>query len=237
MGQSTSRVVCQEGVFQPVLDSGGVASHLHWRWLVWSVSASEVGACAYSLPALCLSVLTSVYGKASEFALVACSFVEYRSMQVQVDQSGKVNETNRPTALAMANGMDFSIRISAREKRKVVEELRRRRPGWKSKQIYLRMFATLLYLLLKDDIERMGRVIVDTEFSGAENQRDIKDWVLTLLRRQGIRVYRQQLVFQQIHRGKKEPPAHKLAWRVFKGYVKPDKIITAEDVLGEFSKK
>lgn len=99
------------------------------------------------------------------------------------------------------------------------------------------MFATLLYLLLKDDIERMGRVIVDTEFSGAENQRDIKDWVLTLLRRQGIRVYRQQLVFQQIHRGKKEPPAHKLAWRVFKGYVKPDKIITAEDVLGEFSKK
>jgi hypothetical protein len=48
-----------------------------------------------------------------------------RIMQADVDMSGRIEETNRPTALALANEVSVSVWISGRDKRDVIEVLRR----------------------------------------------------------------------------------------------------------------
>jgi hypothetical protein len=147
-------------------------------------------------------------------------------MQADVDMSGRIEETNRPTALAMANGVAVSIFMSAKDKRRIIEALRQRKPARERKFIHIRVFSTLLFLLLERDIEKLATVIVDPEYPGYEA--DIKDWGLTLCRRHGIPVHRDQIVFRRV--GKKSP-AHRLAYRTFRGKIQPTQRVAAEDVL------
>jgi hypothetical protein len=57
------------------------------------------------------------------FAILNGSPVECLRMDVEIDQSGKVEQTDRPTAIALANGIRFSILISAQAKTEVFDEL------------------------------------------------------------------------------------------------------------------
>ena len=70
---------------------------------------------------------------------------------------------------------------------------------------------------------------IDTEYPGFESV--IKNRLLTLSWRDGLKVQKDQLAFGQI--GKKSP-AHKVAYQVYKGLDKPDRVISAADVLAEF---
>ena len=143
--------------------------------------------------------------------------------------SGRVEETTRPTALAMANGINFSIRISARQKRELIQKLKKQKPYLSKATIHVLVFSTLLFLLLKDHIEKLEVAIVDPEYEGHEAS--IKTRVLTLLRRQGLKVDKSQLAFQRVT---KKSPSHSLAYRVFKRMSPADKVVTAEDVLRQF---
>ena len=149
-------------------------------------------------------------------------------MYADVDMSGRIEETNRPTALGLANGLQYSILISAREKRLAIATLGHVYPHWKRRLIHVRLFSTTLYMLLQNHIKQVELVTVDPEYPGHE--RDIKDWVITLCRRQGLRVFADQITFRNV--GKKSP-AHHLAYGVYKGQYQPDQVITAKDVLAE----
>ena len=150
-------------------------------------------------------------------------------MQVEVDQSGRVDQTNKATVLALANGMQRSILIPAGQKRKVVEVIKRRKPQWSTALVNVYIFSVLVYLLVKDHIEKLALIIIDKEFPGHEAV--IKNRILTLCRRRGLVVHKDQIIFANI--GKKSP-AHKLAWRVYNQVVEPDKALSAHDVLVEF---
>jgi hypothetical protein len=150
-------------------------------------------------------------------------------MQAEVDQSGRIEQTNRPTVLAIANGVQYSVRISAREKQRLLATLKQSKPDWSTAFINILVFSTFLYLLLKGQVQKLTLVTIDQEFPGHEPL--IKDRVMTLCRRQGIEVQKEQLTFREI--GKKSP-AHKLAWQVYNKLVKPGQTVSAEDVLAEF---
>lgn len=60
------------------------------------------------------------------------------------------------------------------------------------------MFSVLLYLLLQDHITKLDTVIIDTEYTGYEAV--IKNRVLTLCRRQGMKVFADQITFQQVEK-------------------------------------
>jgi hypothetical protein len=150
-------------------------------------------------------------------------------MQAEVDQSGKFEWTQKATVLALANGTRFTIRISAREKRLIQQELKRRKPEWSKNLVKVYVFSVLVYLLLRDRMAMLDRVIIDTEYTGYEAV--IKNRILSLCRRQGMKVFADQIVFQQV--GKKSP-AHKAAIAVFRAEVEPDKEVRAADVLAEF---
>lgn len=145
---------------------------------------------------------------------------------VEVDQSGrKVERTDKETILAFANGNDRAILIPPDVKREAIQELRRRRKAGSLKYL---LFATALYLLLKDDIEHIDQVTIDIEYRGYESQ--IKEHLLNLLRRARKRVESYQIHFDRIT---KKSPAHKVAIQTFRGQRNPDHIVTREELLRE----
>lgn len=152
-------------------------------------------------------------------------------MQVEVDQSGKVEWTQKATVLALANGVSFSILISAMAKRETLRELESRRPRRSRKMHRILVFATLLFLLLKEHIEELSYIIVDDEYMGYGPT--IKEHVLNLFRKHGISVDPNVI---STHRIGKKSPAHDLAIKVFKGKVAPDREVGSVEVLAQFGK-
>jgi hypothetical protein len=128
----------------------------------------------------------------------------------------------------MANGIQYSIRLSARAKRECLREMERRKPRRSRTMHRVLLFATLVYLLLKDHVGQLERVTIDVEYRGYESM--IKDHVSNLFKRRGQEFGEDVVAFNHI--GKKSP-AHDLAISVFRGVVPPDREITAEDILPE----
>jgi len=152
-------------------------------------------------------------------------------MRVEVDQSGRVDQTDRITVLALANGLRYSIQVPATAKRSCLRELRRKWSSKDPKSGYVVLFATLLFFLLKAHVPKLKTVLVDVELPGHEAS--IKEHVLNLFKRHGMKMDRDIIDFQRV--GKKSP-AHDLAIKVFRGKVAADRKVTAEEILGEFRK-
>lgn len=117
-------------------------------------------------------------------------------MIYQIDQSGKIEDTNKLTVVAYAGNKVKSITISSSEKQKLMNTMRSYdHPG---KVFIFKAFAGLVYLLLKDDLKAPE---IDFTFIG------------------------------------KDSPAHKAALEVYRGFKKPDKKVSAKDILELFYSK
>lgn len=148
-------------------------------------------------------------------------------MHVEVDQSGKIGDTKVPTVLAFSNAEGYAIVIPATVKRAAVQELRRR--GKSGTTLYLQLFATGLYLLLKGHIQTLALVMIDVEYPGHEAM--IKQHLLNLLWRAKITVPAARIRFRHIG---KHSGAHERAKAVFVGAAEPDKTVELEEILAEF---
>ena len=152
-------------------------------------------------------------------------------MQAEVDMSGRIEETNRPTALALANDVTECILISGRDKRMAIQALKQIKPERERKQIHVLIFSTLLYLLLSDYFTAAGVILIDSEYPGYEAV--IKNRVMSLCHNEGIEVNKDQIAFGQV--GKKSP-AHALAYSVYTNKIRPDRRISGQDILQVFRK-
>lgn len=150
-------------------------------------------------------------------------------MRIEVDQSGKIGDTKVPTVLAFSNGKEKAILIPATVKRACLRELRRLGKG---AGIYYLMFATGLFLLLKDDIENVDQVTIDVEYR--KKDAVIREHLINLLQRAGRRVDASQIQFDLIHRGGKKPRSHDKAYYTYRGELEPDRKITTAEILREF---
>ncbi len=148
-------------------------------------------------------------------------------MHVMVDQSGKIEDTARPTIVAYSNGHTLSLKVEARVKRQLQEHFRRR--GEIHLFIY-RTFAALLFLLLRRDIRKINRLVIDEEYPGHETL--IKDVILGLLRRH--RLPEPSIEFKRIGN---RPRVHYAAYNVFAGKKTQDILIRLEDILNLVIKK
>lgn len=146
---------------------------------------------------------------------------------VEVDQSGKVERTRMDTVLAFFDGQHYAIRIPATVKRAVLHVVRqKRKPSGSKKAVYLRLFAAGLYLLIRDHLNVLDHIIIDTEYSGREA--DIRGMLLLLIRRTDPLYSADRIMFRQV--GKKSP-AHSLAWEIFRGKRQPDHVVTESELL------
>jgi hypothetical protein len=140
-----------------------------------------------------------------------------KSAKIEIDQSGRIEETNRDTILAYSNGKSYSIIIPARTKRQLLEQFR---ILGKPKIFVLRVFASGIYLLINDQITKCFDITIDIEYPG--NNHLISDMLKEMFIRNNKDISKINFSFSLI--GKKSR-AHNLAISVFRKKEKADKII------------
>lgn len=86
-------------------------------------------------------------------------------MKIQIDQSGKIEETHRETILAYSNSKIFSVKITAKSKRKLQELFRE---IGEPRSYVIAVFTVGIFLLIEDDLQNIDSIIIDPEYRGKE---------------------------------------------------------------------
>lgn len=144
----------------------------------------------------------------------------------EVDLIGRIDSVTQSTVLSISAGLSVSLIISSSDKMEVIQRIRDSRPKWGATRIHVLLYTDLLYLLLKNHIEKLDFVTIDKEYSGYESI--IKARLLDLLRKDGKYITKDKIRFRRIE---KTSPARLMATRVFSGKALPDWRVSAEELL------
>lgn len=139
----------------------------------------------------------------------------------QVDQSGKVEQTNVDTVLALANSNKLAIVLKRRDKRilkRMFKEI------GKGKTFPYITFAALLAILLHFSKVK-NKVVVDREYTGHENT--IKERTQHFLKKLG---HKDETTIEFGHVGKLSS-AHDYAAKVGSKKLKPNRTVRLKDLL------
>lgn len=143
-------------------------------------------------------------------------------MHIQIDQSGKIEDTTVDTVLAFSNGKNKSVFIGKKEKREVQEFFRQNSKG----NIFVfKTFAILIFLLIKNDLLKIQHIAIDLEYTGKNYL--IKDYLLREIR-ESRSFDKRDIDFIQIGRKSK---AHETAINVFRKRKKPDIVVLKSDIV------
>jgi len=132
-------------------------------------------------------------------------------MRYEIDQSGKIEKTNKDTILCLSNDFWDAILIKARVKRQIQEIFRR---NGQIRNFILFTFSVGLAILIKRNL-RVGKMTVDREYFGKEGAvkriaheilKDEKQWP--------------EIVFASIG---KNARAHHFAHKIAVGKLRPKK--------------
>jgi hypothetical protein len=123
--------------------------------------------------------------------------------KIEVDQSIKTEEAG-PTVVAFANGITHAILVPSKAKQAALRALQAR--GKTKNVAHMMLWAACLYLLLRDHVDVIDRVVIDMEYTGQEAM--IRDFLLAHIWRMIPDFPSERIVFMQV--GKKSP-AHRKA--------------------------
>lgn len=140
-----------------------------------------------------------------------------------IDQSGRVEETNKITIVALADiEKSFTIVLPSKIKKELLETFRK---NGKPKAFPIIVFATVVFMTMLRSKTYPPELIIDIEYPGHENT--IKNIIITLCRR--FKKKTPEIYFANI--GKKDL-AHIAAWKTYKKIVKPNLTLKSEDFKG-----
>src|SRR3989344_1701383 len=130
-------------------------------------------------------------------------------MKYQIDQSGKIEQTNKITVIAFSNHKSGSISLASKDK-KILQEIYRN--ANKPKMFAIQVFATLVFLLIRKYKLDSQTITIDKEYPGYENL--IKSYIFQLIRKSIITNSNNLVIsFQTIG---KSSGAHEVANKCFK---------------------
>ncbi len=130
-----------------------------------------------------------------------------------VDQSGRIEETNRDTIIALADKKrSFTLKITANLKRKIQNFFRKE---GKPRVFSVIVFATAIYYAIEKSRFRFDLLIIDNEYPVHEPA--IKNIILQLYRKSKRK--EPEIYFSNIG---KNDPAHIAAINTFRGEREPD---------------
>jgi hypothetical protein len=141
----------------------------------------------------------------------------------QIDQSGKIEQTNKNTVIALSNSIQLSVILKAKEKRAIQSIYR---VAGKPKIFSVQVFAALTYLLIEKSGTFGGIIYIDKEYPGYEDV--IKSYIVQLSRKVGKNnLDPDSIRFIQVGKTSK---AHLFGYKHYKKGI-GDFIIRKEDVL------
>ncbi len=150
-------------------------------------------------------------------------------MNIEIDQSRKIEETQGDTIVAFSNGMSYALRIKAQDKRKLQQLFRE---SGKPRMYIYQTFSVLLFLLVRKFLVDIREIVIDTEYTQHEDL--IKRELLVLIREEIPLFSKDAISFAYI--GKKSN-AHKIAYAVFQGKRNEDKTVTFEEIVSLLVKR
>ena len=126
-------------------------------------------------------------------------------MRIEIDQSNKIEQTNKTTAIACSNGIGRSIGLSSTAKKEIENYFRK---IGKRKQFTVFTFCALIYLLLHDLVSEQTDIYIDREYPGYDNF--IKTKLITVFQKLSKKkIDKHHIHITQIGRSSR---AHNLAW-------------------------
>jgi arginine deiminase len=140
-------------------------------------------------------------------------------MKFEIDQSGKIEQTNLDTVIALSDDFQFAIIFKKRSKRALQVVFREQN---KRRVFIFLTFAALIALVLKE-AKLKKKVIIDLEYAG--HQDILKKQIIDYLKI--LKIDPPEMEFKEIG---KNSPAHKLAVLVGNRKKKVDKIVKLEEV-------
>lgn len=139
----------------------------------------------------------------------------------QIDQSGKIEQTNKDTIVVLSNEHDLAIMVKAKTKRIILEWFRQEQ---RQRFFPYLTFATLLAILIKMELPK-SRVEIDKEYFGNEDL--ILERVTTYLKLLGVEKH-PPLVWGHVGKTSK---AHDYGAKMAKDKSKINKVISLEEVM------
>lgn len=140
-------------------------------------------------------------------------------MRIEIDQSGKIENTGKPTVIGFANDKCKSIIILACEKQKL---LRKFYKIGKPKVYRYQIFALLIFILLKDE-KHLSHITFDTEYPGKESL--IKSYLLNYFRKTHRNLGKKDIIFRSIGKSSK---AHEIVNKSYRKKRADTKIICSQ---------
>lgn len=145
-----------------------------------------------------------------------------------IDQSGRVEETNKITIVALADKKkSFTIALIPKIKKELLTIFRK---NGKPKVFPIVIFADIVFMTMLRSKIFPPELIIDMEYPGHENS--IKNIVITLSRR--FKKKLPEIYFANIG---KNDPAHVVAWNTYTKKVRPNLILKLEDFKSFIPKK
>lgn len=144
-------------------------------------------------------------------------------MTIEVDQSGKIENTSQDTIIAFSNDQLGSIVIRAKDKREIQRIFRE---IGKPRIFVYRLLSILIFLLIKNHLKNINQIIIDEEYPG--HSALIKSFLLQEIRKTRLNFSARNISFNKIG---KSSEAHNLAYLVYKNRREPDIEVGYKEIL------
>ena len=141
-------------------------------------------------------------------------------MNIEIDQSGKIEQLNCDTIIAFSNSKQYAVALPKPVKRNIFLAYKTH-----TKQLRYKLFCIGIYWCIRDYLREFSLVIIDCEYKG--NETLIKSLLLNLIRSEYKEFDDKLIRFGQIG---KQSNAHTVAIDVFRKHRKPNRIMNISDI-------
>lgn len=147
-------------------------------------------------------------------------------MRIEIDTGSRLDQSG-DTTFAFSDDIQRAVLV----KQTVRDECLKKLPGDKLKK-QLRLFAACIYLLIKDHLNEIKKIKIDTEYPGHEDE--IK-WIIFNLLKSHFPFPELQINIEFKRLGKKSS-AHHIAWTTLRKERKPDQVLTTWEIISTLLK-
>lgn len=146
--------------------------------------------------------------------------VKNKKMQLEVDQSGKIELLSQDTIIACSNDRQYSIKIPKKIKQYIHYNYKS-----KIKQLNYKLFSIGVYCCIENFLKNSQLIIIDDEYHGKNNL--VKSILISYIKRK-YKSFDEKLI--KIALITRNSNAHHVAIETFRGEHKPNEVLTEKQI-------
>ena len=141
-------------------------------------------------------------------------------MHIEIDQSGKIEQTDMDTVVAFRNSEQYSVLLKKKTKVEILTKYRNMH-----KDIHFRLFAILVFYCIRNYLHKIQLIVIDVEYE--KRDEDIKKHIVRFIKKDYPNFDKRLIIFSRIS---KNSMAHRIAYQTLIGKLAPNRIIAKNEV-------